>query len=157
MKNITLDGIDKAILLLLQQNADVPVSDIAEKVGLTATPCWRRIQRLEAQGVISRKVALLQAKALGLTMTVFVQIKAARHDGKWLESFAKHASSFEEVVEFYRMSGEYDYLLKVIVTDMASFDHFYKRLVNGIDLNDVTSSFAMEQLKYTTAIPLNHL
>ena len=157
MKDIALDSIDKAILLLIQKNSDVPVSDIAEKVGLTATPCWRRIQRLEAQGIISRRVALLHARALGLTMTVFVQIKAARHDGKWLDAFSKHASSFEEVVEFYRMSGEYDYLLKVLVTDMASFDHFYKRLVNGIDLNDVTSSFAMEQLKYTTAIPLNHL
>ena len=157
MKDIALDSIDKAILLLIQQNSDVPVSDIAEKVGLTATPCWRRIQRMEAQGIISRRVALLHARALGLTMTVFVQIKAARHDGKWLEAFSKHASSFEEVVEFYRMSGEYDYLLKVLVTDMDSFDHFYKRLVNGIDLNDVTSSFAMEQLKYTTAIPLNHL
>ena len=157
MKDIALDSIDKAILLLIQQNSDVPVADIAEKVGLTATPCWRRIQRLEAQGIISRRVALLHARALGLTMTVFVQIKAARHDGKWLDAFSKHASSFEEVVEFYRMSGEYDYLLKVLVTDMASFDHFYKRLVNGIDLNDVTSSFAMEQLKYTTALPLNHL
>ncbi len=157
VKNIALDGVDKAILLLLQQDANVPVADIAEKVGLTATPCWRRIQRLEAQGVISRRVALLQAHKLGLAMTVFVQIKAARHDGKWLTDFAKHASSFEEVVEFYRMSGDYDYLLKVVVTDMAAFDHFYKRLVNGIDLNDVTSSFAMEQLKYTTALPLTHL
>ena len=90
-------------------------------------------------------------------MTVFVQVKAARHDGKWLAAFAEHASSFEEVVEFYRMSGEFDYLLKVLVTDMDSFDHFYKRLVSGIDLNDVTSSFAMEQLKYTTALPLHHL
>ncbi|MDO6567954.1 Lrp/AsnC family transcriptional regulator [Alteromonas sp. 1_MG-2023] len=157
MKNITLDGVDKAILLLLQHDADMSVADIAEKVGLTATPCWRRIQRLETQGFISKRVALLHAIKLGLAMTVFVQIKAARHDGKWLADFAQHASSFEEVVEFYRMSGEYDYLLKVLVTDMAAFDHFYKRLVNGIDLNDVTSSFAMEQLKYTTALPLNHL
>lgn len=157
MKNFTLDGIDKAILLLIQQNSDVPVAEIADKVGLTATPCWRRIQRLESQGIISRRVALLHGQKLGLTMTVFVQIKAARHDGKWLDDFSKHASSFEEVVEFYRMSGEYDYLLKVMVTDMASFDHFYKRLVKGIDLNDVTSSFAMEQVKYTTALPLNHL
>ncbi|WP_421132616.1 Lrp/AsnC family transcriptional regulator [Alteromonas sp. A079] len=152
-----MDKLDKAILGLLQQSSDISVNDIAEHVGLTATPCWRRIQKLEADGIITKRVALLKARSLGLTMTVFVQVKAARHDGKWLTAFAEHASSFEEVVEFYRMSGEFDYLLKVLVTDMDSFDHFYKRLVSGIDLNDVTSSFAMEQLKYTTALPLHHL
>jgi len=152
-----MDKLDKAILALLQQSSDISVNDIAEHVGLTATPCWRRIQKLEADGIITKRVALLKARSLGLTMTVFVQVKAARHDGKWLTAFAEHASSFEEVVEFYRMSGEFDYLLKVLVTDMDSFDHFYKRLVSGIDLNDVTSSFAMEQLKYTTALPLHHL
>ena len=157
MKKFTLDGVDKAILLQLQKNADTPVADIAEQVGLTTTPCWRRIQRLETQGIIAKRVALLQAKTLGLAMTVFVQIKAARHDGKWLDDFAKHAASFDEIVEFYRMAGEYDYLLKVLVKDMDDFDLFYKRLVNGIDLNDVTSSFAMEQIKYTTALPLHHL
>ena len=157
MKPSTIDKIDRAILTLLQQNAEMPVTDIAEKVGLTATPCWRRIQKLEEKGIIAKRVALLQGRALGLTMTVFVQVKAGRHDGKWLESFAKHAASFDEVAECYRMSGEYDYLLKVLVTDMACFDHFYKRLVNGLECSDVTSSFAMEQIKYTTALPLNHL
>ncbi|MEC8232245.1 MAG: Lrp/AsnC family transcriptional regulator [Pseudomonadota bacterium] len=157
MKNNALDNTDRAILSLLQQNAETPVADIAEKVGLTVTPCWRRIQKLEEKGIISRRVALLQARLLGLTMTVFVQVKAGKHDGKWLAAFAKHAASFDEVVECYRMSGEYDYLLKVLVTDMDCFDHFYKRLVNGIEFSDVTSSFAMEQIKYTTAVPLNHL
>ena len=157
MKNNVLDNTDRTILSLLQQNAETPVSDIAEKVGLTVTPCWRRIQKLEEKGIISRRVALLQARLLGLTMTVFVQVKAGKHDGKWLAAFAKHAASFDEVVECYRMSGEYDYLLKVLVTDMDCFDHFYKRLVNGIEFSDVTSSFAMEQIKYTTAVPLNHL
>lgn len=157
MKNNVLDNTDRAILSLLQQNAETPVADIAEKVGLTVTPCWRRIQKLEDRGIISRRVALLQARLLGLTMTVFVQVKAGKHDGKWLAAFAKHAASFDEVVECYRMSGEYDYLLKVLVTDMDCFDHFYKRLVNGIEFSDVTSSFAMEQIKYTTAVPLNHL
>ncbi|GFD90690.1 ArsR family transcriptional regulator [Tenacibaculum sp. KUL152] len=157
MKNNVLDNTDRAILSLLQQNAETPVADIAEKVGLTVTPCWRRIQKLEEKGIISRRVALLQARLLGLTMTVFVQVKAGKHDGKWLAAFAKHAASFDEVVECYRMSGEYDYLLKVLVTDMDCFDHFYKRLVNGIECSDVTSSFAMEQIKYTTAVPLNHL
>jgi len=157
VKNNVLDNTDRTILSLLQQNAETPVADIAEKVGLTVTPCWRRIQKLEEKGIISRRVALLQARLLGLTMTVFVQVKAGKHDGKWLAAFAKHAASFDEVVECYRMSGEYDYLLKVLVTDMDCFDHFYKRLVNGIEFSDVTSSFAMEQIKYTTAVPLNHL
>ncbi|RDV24227.1 Lrp/AsnC family transcriptional regulator [Alteromonas aestuariivivens] len=152
-----MDDTDKAILSLVQHDADLALNDIAEQVGLTSTPCWRRIQRLQQHGVISKKVALLSAEKLGLAMTVFVQVKAGRHDGKWLDTFARHASAFEEVVEFYRMSGEFDYLLKVLVSDMASFDHFYKRLVNGIDLNDVTSSFAMEQIKYSTCVPLNHL
>lgn len=157
MKNIAIDKIDKEILSLLQQQSDMSVADIADQVGLTSTPCWRRIQRLQQQGVIMQRVALLNAAEIGLHMTVFVQIKAARHDGKWLDNFAGHVSAFDEVVEFYRMSGEYDYLLKVMVPDMASFDHFYKRLVKGIELNDVTSSFAMEQMKYSTAMPLHHL
>ncbi|QGX63327.1 Lrp/AsnC family transcriptional regulator [Alteromonas mediterranea] len=152
-----IDATDKAILGLLQHNGDMPVAEIAEQVGLTVTPCWRRIQKLEEKGIISKRVALLQARQLGLTMTVFVQVKAGRHDGKWLASFAKHAASFDEVVECYRMSGEYDYLLKVLVTDMDCFDHFYKRLVKGLEFSDVTSSFAMEQIKYTTSVPLNHL
>ncbi|WP_412727734.1 Lrp/AsnC family transcriptional regulator [Alteromonas sp. D210916BOD_24] len=152
-----MDKIDRAILSVLQQNAETPVAELAEKVGLTVTPCWRRIQKLEDKGIITRRVALLQARSLGLTMTVFVQVKAGKHDGKWLATFAKHAASFDEVVECYRMSGEYDYLLKVLVRDMDCFDHFYKRLVSGIEFSDVTSSFAMEQIKYTTAVPLSHL
>ena len=157
MKDISIDKIDRAILSLVQTNADLSATEIAQQVGLTTTPCWRRIQRLQQDGYITKKVALLNAHHLGLTTTVFVQVKAARHDGHWLQQFARHVESFDEVVEFYRMSGEYDYLLKVLVQDMASFDHFYKRLVKGIDLNDVTSSFAMEQIKYSTALPLHHL
>ena len=157
MKNITLDSVDKEILSLLQADSDIAIQDIAEKVGLTATPCWRRIQRLQEQGLIQRRVALLDAQSLGLNLTVFVQVKAARHDDKWLTQFAEHCSAFEEVVEVYRMSGEYDYLLKVMVADMQRFDHFYKRLIKGVNLGDVTSSFAMEQIKYTTSLPLNQM
>lgn len=152
-----MDATDKKILALLQNNGDIAVQDIAEQVGLTATPCWRRIQRLQQQGLITRKVALLDASALGLKLTVFVQVKAGRHDEQWLNEFARHCSAFEEVVEFYRMSGEYDYLLKVIVADMQRFDHFYKRLIKNMPMGDVTSSFAMEQIKYTTALPLTSL
>ena len=150
-----MDATDKKILALLQRDSEIAVQDIAEQVGLTTTPCLRRIQRLQQQGPISRKVALLDAEALGLKLTVFVQVKAARHDEQWLNEFARHCSAFEEVVEFYRMSGEYDYMLKVVVADMQSFDHFYKRLIKNMPMGDVTSSFAMEQIKYTTALPLS--
>ena len=104
--------------------------------------------------MIKQRVALLDANKLNLGLTVFVQVKAAKHDSQWLNKFAQHAQGIEQIVEFYRMSGEYDYLLKVIVADMQAFDIFYKKLVGGIDLSDVTSSFAMEQIKYTTAIPV---
>lgn len=150
-----MDRTDKEILRLLQRDATLSVNDIAEQVGLSTTPCWRRIQLMEKSGVIGKRVALLNADKLNLGMTVFVQIKAGRHDSNWLDKFARHAGDMEEVVEFFRMSGEYDYLLKVVVQDMQAFDVFYKKLVNGIDLSDVTSSFAMEQIKVTTALPLN--
>lgn len=156
-KNILLDKIDKAILAILQRDAEASVATIAEHVGLTSTPCWRRIQRLQDKGVIKGKVALLEPSSLGLDLIVFVQIKAPRHDESWLSKFATQASAFEEVIEFYRLSGEYDYLLKVIVEDMPAFDHFYKRLIKSVELGDVTSSFSMEQIKYSTALPLRHV
>jgi Lrp/AsnC family transcriptional regulator len=149
-----MDRIDREILRVLQQDSTLAVSEIADRVGLTTTPCWRRIQSMEQQGVIKQRVALLDASKLNLGLTVFVQVKAAKHDSLWLNKFAEHAANIEQIVEFYRMSGEYDYLLKVIVADMQAFDIFYKKLVGGIDLSDVTSSFAMEQIKYTTAIPV---
>jgi Lrp/AsnC family transcriptional regulator len=149
-----MDKLDGEILRLLQQDATQSVSDIADKIGLSTTPCWRRIQTLEKNRVITRRVALLDPEKLGLGMTVFVQVKAPRHDPAWLTKFARHAENIEQIVEFYRMSGEYDYLLKVVVADMRAFDIFYKKLVGGIELSDVTSSFAMEQIKYTTALPV---
>ncbi|WP_343858693.1 Lrp/AsnC family transcriptional regulator [Aliiglaciecola litoralis] len=149
-----MDAIDKAILRLLQHDLTLSVNHIAEQVGLSTTPCWRRIQQLEKKGVIKQRVALVDPELVGLGMTVFVQVKAGKHDDKWLNHFAKHAGLLEEVVEFYRMSGEYDYMLKVVVADLKAFDKFYKRLVTGIDLSDVTSSFAMEQIKYTTVLPV---
>lgn len=152
---VKVDAIDAQILRILQNDVTVSVNDIAEQVGLSTTPCWRRIQKLETSGVIQKRVALLNAEAMGLGTTAFVQVKAAKHDDKWLKAFAKHASSFDEVVEFYRMSGEYDYMLKVVVQDLKAFDRFYKNLVSGVDLSDVTSSFAMEQIKYTTVLPVH--
>lgn len=149
-----MDKLDREILRCLQQDATQSVADIAAKIGLSTTPCWRRIQLLEGKGIIEKRVALVNATSVGLNMTVFVQVKAAKHDSVWLKKFAEHAQSIEQIVEFYRMSGEYDYMLKVVVADMPAFDVFYKKLVGGIDLSDVTSSFAMEQIKYTTALPV---
>jgi Lrp/AsnC family transcriptional regulator len=149
-----MNRLDGEILRLLQEDASQSVSDIADKIGLSTTPCWRRIQSLEKKGVISKRVALLDPEKLGLALTVFVQVKAARHDAAWLAEFAQHAENIQQIVEFYRMSGEYDYMLKVVVADMKAFDVFYKKLLGGIELSDVTSSFAMEQIKYTTALPV---
>ena len=133
----------------------MPVSTIAEKVRLSVTPCWRRIQRLEAEGVIRKRVALLDAAKLNVGVTVFVAVKTSRHNQEWFEKFAAAVMRLPEVVEFYRMSGEMDYLLRVIVPDIAGYDAVYKKLIKTADLFDVSSSFAMEQIKYTTALPLN--
>jgi Lrp/AsnC family transcriptional regulator len=154
MTILAMDRLDSEILRLLQIDATQSVADIAEQIGLSTTPCWRRIQSLEKQGIIDKRVALLNPEKIGLGMTVFVQVKAAKHDSVWLNKFAEHAANIEQIVEFYRMSGEYDYMLKVVVADMQAFDVFYKKLVDGVDLSDVTSSFAMEQIKYTTALPI---
>ena len=122
--------------------------------GLSVTPCWRRIQKLEEDGVIRARVALLEATKIGLGMSVFVAIKTDQHNADWLAEFAGTISQRKEVVEFYRMSGEVDYLLRVVVPDMAAYDRFYKDLIAEVRLTDVSSSFAMEEIKYTTALPL---
>jgi len=152
-----LDKIDLQILALLQQDASLPVGEIAEKVRLSVTPCWRRIQRLEAEGIIRKRVALLDAGKLNVGVTVFVAVKTARHNQEWFEKFHAAVMKIPEVVEFYRMSGDMDYLLRVIVPDIAGYDAVYKKLIKTADLFDVSSSFAMEQIKYTTAVPLNFI
>lgn len=151
---LDIDAIDRKILSILQSEPTLTTADVADKVGLTSTPCWRRIQRLETEGFIKKRAVILDPVKLDLNLTVFVHVKAARHDSQWLTKFAQHASAFEEVVEFYRLSGEYDYMLKVLVKDMQGFDHFYKRFISGQNFGDVTSSFAMEEIKNTTAIPI---
>ena len=118
------------------------------------TPCWRRIQKLEEAGIIRARVALLDSDKIGLGMSVFVAIKTDQHNAEWLKSFATKIAACPEVVEFYRMSGEVDYLLRVVVADMTAYDQFYKRLISDVGLRDVSSSFAMEEIKYTTALPL---
>ncbi|MGI9279247.1 MAG: Lrp/AsnC family transcriptional regulator [Endozoicomonas sp.] len=150
-----LDKKDKLILDCLQRDASVSVADIADKVGLTVSPCWKRLKRLEEEGYITQRVALLDSDKLGLHLTAFVNIKTQNHSNDWFEAFVSEVSDFAEVVEFYRMAGEYDYMMKVLVKDMAAFDVFYKRLVNSITgLSNVTSFFAMEKLKNTTYLPI---
>jgi len=149
-----MDRIDLKILGCLQEDATLPVADIAERVGLSTTPCWRRIQNLEKSGVIRRRVALLDASKLNCGVTVFVRLRTSQHNYEWLENFSKAVARMDEVVEFYRMSGEIDYLLRVVVPDIASYDAVYKRLIKAADFADVSSSFALEEIKYTTALPL---
>jgi Lrp/AsnC family transcriptional regulator len=151
---IVLDSIDRRILRELQADATIPIAELAERSGLSQTPCWKRVKRLTEAGVITRRVALLDGEKLDLGLVVFVAIKTSRHDQDWLDAFAKGAASLPEVVEFYRMSGDTDYLLKVVVRDIAAYDAFYKRLIAAAPLQDVSSSFAMEQIKFTTALPL---
>jgi Lrp/AsnC family transcriptional regulator len=152
----TLDRIDRRILAILQEDSTIPVAEMGRRVGLSTTPCWRRIQKLEEEGVIRRRVALLDPKKVKAGVTVFVAVRTSQHSEGWLRRFAEVVSDFPEVVEFYRMSGEVDYLLRVVVPDIEHYDLFYKKLISRIELADVSSSFAMEQIKYTTALPLEY-
>lgn len=135
----------------------MPVAEIARRVGLSSTPCWRRIQKLEEEKVIRARVALLDSRKLNVGVTVFVFIRTNRHSLEWLERFARAVDELPEVVEFYRMSGDVDYLLRVVVPDIDAYDRFYKRLITKVELSDVSSSFAMEQIKCTTALPLSYV
>ncbi len=150
-----LDTMDIKILTILQDDSTLPVAEIGKKVGLSTTPCWRRIQKLEQDGVILRRVALLDPQSVSAGVTVFVAITTNQHNAAWLERFNAVVASFPEIVEAYRMSGQVDYLLRVAVPDIASYDRFYKAFISQIDLTDVSSSFAMEQIKFTTALPLS--
>ncbi|WP_026782452.1 Lrp/AsnC family transcriptional regulator [Pleomorphomonas koreensis] len=152
-----LDRLDKKILSILQEDATIPVAEVAKRVGLSTTPCWRRIQKLEEDGVILRRVALLDPKSVNTKVTVFVSIVTNQHSEEWLRRFAELIREFPEVVEFYRMSGQVDYLLRVVVPDIEAYDAFYKRLIAKIEISDVSSAFAMEQIKYTTALPLSYI
>lgn len=150
-----MDNFDRQILSILQRDATIALKDLAEAVNLTSTPCWKRVKKLEELGYIRSRVALLDADKVGLGLSVFVQIKTQRHESSWLEKFAATVSQFDEVMEFYRMSGEWDYMLRVVVSDIAAYDRFYKKLISSTEgLVDISSNFAMEQIKYTTALPL---
>ena len=152
-----MDDIDRRILGVLQTDAGLAVAEIASRVGLSTTPCWRRIQNLERTGVIRGRVAVLDRQAINLGVTVTVRVRTNRHDIEWLEQFARAVEDIDEIVEVYRMSGDIDYVLKVVVPDIAAYDAFYKRLIGKIDIADVSTTFAMEQIKYTTRLPLDYL
>ncbi len=152
-----MDRLDRKILTLLQEDATTPVAEIGKKIGLSTTPCWRRIQKLEEDGVIKRRVAVLDPAMVNTKVTVFISIRTSQHASDWLKNFASVVKEFPEVVEFYRMSGDVDYLLRVVVPDIEAYDNFYQRLISKVDILDVSSSFAMEQIKYTTKLPLNYM
>jgi Lrp/AsnC family transcriptional regulator len=150
-----MDTTDRKILDLLQSDASLTVKEIAGQIHLSTTPCWKRIQKLEENGFIKARVALLDSEKVNASVTVFVAIKASHHSREWIERFNEAVSTLPEVMEAYRMSGEVDYLLRVAVRNIDSYDRFYKKLIDRVDLSDVTSSFAMEQIKYTTALPIS--
>jgi|CXWL01.1.fsa_nt_gi Lrp/AsnC family transcriptional regulator len=155
-RNVQLDALDRRILAIIQDDATLPLQTIGERVGLSSNPCWRRIRRLEAEGVIERRVALVDPMKLGLGLTAFVSIRTDKHSADWLKSFAKAVASIPEIVECHRMSGDIDYLLKIVVEDIAHYDRVYKRLVSLAEgLSDVSSAFSMERLKFRTAIDVS--
>jgi len=152
-----MDKIDCRILDLLQHDGQLTAADIAERVGLSKTPCWRRIQQLEERGVIRKTVALLDPKALNVGTTVFVTLKAATHSAAWFERFVKAVHDIPEIVEIYRMSGDVDYLMRIAVPDIDGYDAVYKQLISRVEFSDVSASFALETIKSTTALPLDYL
>ena len=151
-----LDAIDRKLLEMLQLDCDTPIAELAAAVQLSTTPCWRRVQRMKDAAVITGNVALVDPKSVNVGVTVFVNIRTNQHSQAWFDRFHATVESIPEVVEFYRMSGDVDYLLRIVVPDIAAYDGVYKRLIAGTQLSDVSSSFAMEQLKFTTALPLRY-
>ncbi|MDB5617733.1 Lrp/AsnC family transcriptional regulator [Tardiphaga sp.] len=149
-----IDAIDRKILRVLQENASLSVADIGERVGLSSTPCWKRIQRMEQDGIITGKVALVDQNKIGLGITVFVSVESNDHSDEWLKKFAFAVRAMPEVMEFYRMAGDVDYMLRVVVSDMQSYDVFYRQLIAAVALKNVTSRFAMEKIKSITALPV---
>jgi Lrp/AsnC family transcriptional regulator len=153
-EKISLDQVDRKILHFLQRDASITIKELAEKVHLSPTPCWKRIQRMEENGVIRSRVVLLDPDKVDAGITVFLAIKTDKHNADWSQKFSEVMSSFPEIVEIYRMSGEVDYLVRIVVPDIPAYDALYKNIIGKIALTDMTSMFAMEQMKYTTALPV---
>jgi Lrp/AsnC family transcriptional regulator len=152
-----MDKLDAKILALLQQDGQLTAAEIADRVGLSKAPCWRRIQKLQQEGVIRQTVALLDARALNVGTTVFVTLKTGNHSEAWFQKFVRAVREIPEVTEIHRMSGDVDYLIRIVVPDIDAYDVVYKRLISAVEFQDVSASFALETLKYTTALPLCYL
>lgn len=152
-----MDAIDCKILDILQADASVPIATIAETVGMSTAPCWRRIRRLEDDGVITRRVALLSRRKVNLPMTVFVSVKAPRHAVEWLQAFRRLIADVPEIVEAWRLTGEADYQLRIVVPDIETYDLVYQRMISRLEFSDISSAIAMEEMKYTTAVPTNYV
>jgi len=151
------DSADRRILNILQLDSDVPVAEIAEQVGLSTSPCWRRIKRMEEAGLIAKRVVLVDRSKANVPMTIFVSVRAGRHSAEWSEAFRKEITEIPEIVEAFRLTGETDYLLRIIVPSVEVYDHVYKQLIAKLDFRDISSSISMEEMKFTTAIPLDYL
>ncbi|MEM1316758.1 MAG: Lrp/AsnC family transcriptional regulator [Pseudomonadota bacterium] len=149
-----LDEMDRKILMAVQQDAALSVDALADKVGLSRNACWRRMKALEAAGIIRKRVALLDAEAIGLSLTAYVMVRTNRHDEEWLETFHRAVRALPEIVGAHRMSGDLDYILRVRLTSMRDYDAFYQRLIRKVPLSDISASFVMEDIKDTTALPL---
>ena len=152
-----MDLIDRKILDLLQQDATLQVATIAEKVGLSTAPCWRRIRKLEEDGVIIRRVALVDRRKANVPMTVFVAVKTTRHAAEWVGSFRQMIAAIPEIVEAWRLTGDADYLLRIVVPDIDAYDAVYQRMIARLEFSDISSSIAMEEMKFTTALPTDYL
>ncbi|MDD3446105.1 MAG: Lrp/AsnC family transcriptional regulator [Zavarzinia sp.] len=151
------DAIDRKIINLLQENADLPIAQIAQAVGLSQTPCWRRIKRLEEEKVIVRRVALIDRRKANVPLTVFVGVRAPRHAAEWLGQFKDVIRQIPEITEAYRLAGETDYLLKIVIPGIENYDAVYNRLIRNIEFFDITASIVMEEMKHTTSIPTNYM
>ena len=151
-----MDNIDRKILSLLQNDASLSISEIASQVNLSSTPCWKRIRRLEDEGIIRKRVALLGSDKIGGGIMVFISIKTNEHNQDWFNQFVTTVDEMSEVMGFYRLAGDVDYLMKVVVPDIASYNDFYLRLIDRLPLSNVTAGFVMEQIKDTTELPLPH-
>ena len=152
-----MDRKDKAILEALQEDATMTVSDLADKIGLSKSACWRRVQNLEESGIIGARVTLLNQQALGLNLTVYAAVRTHEHNKAWFDQFHDVTTEMPNVMEVHRMSGDVDYLIRAVVPDMNRYDEMYKELISKVNLYDVSSSFSMETIKYTTALPLDYL
>ena len=153
-RNVKLDQQDRAILRALQRDSTQPLETLGEQVGLSRNACWRRIRQMDDAGIIKKRVALLDSNALDLGLTVFIQVRAASHDAKWMSQFAAVTRAKPEITGVYRMSGDLDYLLRAVVPDMAGYDRLYQDLIRRIPMADVAASFVMEEIKHTTELPV---